>query len=138
MKKGVKAKAKLPFISVVLAAGKGTRLKSAIPKVMHSILGKPLVYYPVKLAIDAGAAKVVCVVDGDSGLTRDWLRNEFGDVVVCTVQKERLGTAHALSCAEKEIPKGPGKVLVRAHASGDSVQNDANSQGFHVQTPFME
>ncbi|MFA6034333.1 MAG: bifunctional UDP-N-acetylglucosamine diphosphorylase/glucosamine-1-phosphate N-acetyltransferase GlmU [Myxococcota bacterium] len=100
------------FAAVVLAAGKGTRFKSDRPKVMHEILGKPLVYYPVRLALEAGAGHVVCVVDGESAQVRDWLEKEFGGRVSCAVQKERLGTAHALHCAAGAVPPGAGRVLV--------------------------
>jgi bifunctional UDP-N-acetylglucosamine pyrophosphorylase/glucosamine-1-phosphate N-acetyltransferase len=49
-------------IAIVLAAGQGTRMKSALPKVLHPLLGRPMVTYPVQAALDAGAAKVVVVL----------------------------------------------------------------------------
>ncbi len=48
--------------AVVLAAGKGTRMKSATPKVLHAIAGRPMIHYPVRAAIEAGARSVVVVV----------------------------------------------------------------------------
>ncbi|HEX7601379.1 MAG TPA: NTP transferase domain-containing protein, partial [Polyangiaceae bacterium] len=48
--------------AVILAAGKGTRMKSALPKVMHGLCGRPLVHYPVRAALEAGCTEVVVVV----------------------------------------------------------------------------
>ena len=49
--------------SVILAAGKGTRMKSDKPKVVHQVMGKPMVYYSIEAARSAGADKV-CVIVG--------------------------------------------------------------------------
>jgi bifunctional UDP-N-acetylglucosamine pyrophosphorylase/glucosamine-1-phosphate N-acetyltransferase len=104
---------KKSFVSVVLAAGKGTRFKSSRPKVMHEILGKPLLYYPVSLALEAGASGVICVVEKDATEVREYLASAFAGLpVTCAVQDERLGTAHALWCARGGIPKGTSKILV--------------------------
>jgi len=119
---------KQEFAAVVLAAGRGTRFKSPRPKVMHEILGKPLLYYPVRLALDSGAARVICVVEKDSDEVREYLKMDFsGKPVVVAVQEERLGTAHALHSAEECIPGGEGKVLVLYGAdpmmTAETIQN---------------
>jgi len=54
--------AKGPLAAIVLAAGKGTRMRSARAKVLHELLGRPLVVYPVGLARELGAAPVVAVL----------------------------------------------------------------------------
>ena len=51
-----------PLAAIVLAAGKGTRMKSGRAKVLHEIAGRPLAYYPVKRALELGASPVVVVV----------------------------------------------------------------------------
>jgi bifunctional UDP-N-acetylglucosamine pyrophosphorylase/glucosamine-1-phosphate N-acetyltransferase len=105
--------ARVGFVAVVLAAGKGVRFKSGRPKVLHEILGKPLAWYPIRLALDAGAARVICVVEPGAQTVRERLDAEFGaGVITYAVQPERLGTAHALHCAETAIPKDAKKVLV--------------------------
>ena len=48
--------------AVILAAGQKTRMKSALPKVLHPIAGRPLVHYPVRAALEAGCGEVVVVV----------------------------------------------------------------------------
>ena len=102
-----------PFTAVVLAAGRGVRFNSDRPKVLHEILGKPLAWYPIRLALDAGAHKVICVVEQDAQAVRDRLDGEFGaGTIAYAVQPERRGTAHALHCAAKAIPRDAGKVLV--------------------------
>lgn len=51
------------LIAIVLAAGHGTRMKSSLSKVLHPACGRPLVYYPVRAALDAGADRVVVVAN---------------------------------------------------------------------------
>lgn len=51
------------LIAVVMAAGHGTRMKSSLPKVLHPACGRPLVYYPVRAALELGASEIVVVVN---------------------------------------------------------------------------
>lgn len=87
---------------VILAAGKGKRMQSELPKVMHLLHDRPLVDYVVSTA-EALGIKPVAIVPDDSDLVRDFL----GKRATYAVQKERLGTGHAVSVAE---PKLKGKV----------------------------
>ena len=82
---------------VVLAAGKGTRMKSRVPKVLHRVCGKEMVSLVVKAAKDAGFGATVVVVGPDSRAIRDTL----GDSVTYVAQPELLGTGHALLQARK-------------------------------------
>ena len=101
------------FVAVVLAAGKGVRFNSDRPKVLHEILGKPIAWYPIRLALDAGAAKIVVVTEPGAQAVRDRLDAEFGaGALAWAVQPERLGTGHALHCAAPAIPRDARKVLV--------------------------
>ena len=80
------------FHAVVLAAGQGTRMKSAIPKVLHPLAGLPLVSHVINAAATAGALSCSVVIppesEGFSGLTAP-IETRFFE------QRERLGTAHA-------------------------------------------
>src|SRR4051812_49567100 len=57
---------------VIIAAGEGTRMRSALPKVLHPLCGRPLILWPVTAALEAGAGKVV-VVDNPKRRLEDWL-----------------------------------------------------------------
>lgn len=99
--------------AVVLAAGKGTRMKSEKPKVLHIVAGKPMLFYPVNLLKNSGAGKIVLVV----GFGSEAVVEAFRDYGLSFVtQEEQLGTGHAVSCALKELRGFDGDVLV---LSGD-------------------
>jgi len=87
---------------LVLAGGKGTRFYSQTPKVMHRILGKPMIWYVVNSAIKSGAKEVVVVVGFKGEEVERYLKKEFPQVKIAH-QREQLGTAHAVLCAKKEL-----------------------------------
>ncbi|MEO7096359.1 MAG: bifunctional UDP-N-acetylglucosamine diphosphorylase/glucosamine-1-phosphate N-acetyltransferase GlmU, partial [Polyangiales bacterium] len=97
-----------PVTAVVLAAGKGTRMKSATPKVLHSIAGRPMIHYPVRAALEAGADRVVVVVGHGRDRVEPYLRETFGDRVELVVQEEQKGTGHAVLMALPAIGQGRG------------------------------
>ncbi len=99
--------------AVVLAAGKGTRMKSEKPKVLHEVAGKPMLIFPVNLLKNSGAGKTVLVVGFGSETVVEAFR-DFGLSFV--TQEEQLGTGHAVMCALKELQDFTGDVLV---LSGD-------------------
>ncbi len=81
---------------IILAAGKGTRMKSDKAKVLHEVCFKPLLHYPVKLARELSCGKIVVVV----GHQEDEVKRRFGgERILFASQKEQLGTGHAASCA---------------------------------------
>jgi bifunctional UDP-N-acetylglucosamine pyrophosphorylase / glucosamine-1-phosphate N-acetyltransferase len=80
--------------AVILAAGLGTRMKSPLPKVMHTIAGRPLLHYAVRAAFDAGVQCAVVVTSGQKEID-DSLRREFGERVVTVVQDPPRGTGDA-------------------------------------------
>lgn len=99
--------------AVVLAAGKGTRMKSEKPKVLHEVAGKPMLFFPVNLLKNSGAGKIVLVV----GFGSEAVVEAFKDHGLSFVtQEEQLGTGHAVMCALKELRNHTGDVLV---LSGD-------------------
>ncbi|HET6896647.1 MAG TPA: bifunctional UDP-N-acetylglucosamine diphosphorylase/glucosamine-1-phosphate N-acetyltransferase GlmU [Candidatus Baltobacteraceae bacterium] len=95
--------------AIVLAAGKGTRMKSATPKVLHELCGRPMLWYVLRALRSAGVDEMVVV-------TNDELQarvEEFG--VRGIVQSEQLGTGHAVQVALKELPHEPGSRVVVAY-----------------------
>ncbi|HZP87069.1 MAG TPA: bifunctional UDP-N-acetylglucosamine diphosphorylase/glucosamine-1-phosphate N-acetyltransferase GlmU, partial [Burkholderiales bacterium] len=86
---------------VVLAAGKGTRMRSALPKVLHTLAGKPLLAHVLDRAVSQSANRVV-VVYGHGG---EQVRNAFNNPRLCfALQEPQLGTGHALMQAIPYLP----------------------------------
>ncbi len=85
---------------VVLAAGQGTRMRSATPKVLHDLCGRPLVDWPVAAARDAGGR--IVVVDGPAGALGEHFAGQ--DDVVVAVQPVADGTAGAVAAAAEHLP----------------------------------
>ncbi len=92
---------------VILAAGQGTRMRSAVPKVLHPVCGRPMILWPVEAARAAGAGKVV-VVGGPDRAAEPILP----DGVRLAVQAEPHGTAAAVSAAAPEIDRDATVVVL--------------------------
>ncbi len=86
-------------IGLILAAGKGTRMKSELPKPLVPLKGQPIVRYIVDAFRDAEVENVTLVV----GYKADMIKNAFGDTVNFVDQVEQKGTAHAILQAENKI-----------------------------------
>ena len=99
------------FKVVILAAGKGTRFKSELPKVLHKILGKPMLWFVIKAALRSGAEEIVTVVGHKKELVEEFLKENFPEVKT-VYQKEQLGTGHAVMCAKELLKNYNGKVVV--------------------------
>ena len=93
---------------VILAAGLGTRMKSALPKVLHPLAGRPMVLYGVETARALGAEAIVLVV----GHGADQVRAVVGDGVLYAPQPEPLGTGHAVAQAAPLLRGRQGTTLV--------------------------
>jgi UDP-N-acetylglucosamine diphosphorylase/glucosamine-1-phosphate N-acetyltransferase len=85
--------------AIVLAAGKGTRMKSDLPKVVHPVGGRPMVCAVVDACLAVGCSRVVAVVGYKQELVREALAS-YGSKVVFAEQLEQLGTGHAVRSAE--------------------------------------
>lgn len=96
--------------AVVLAAGKGTRLKSGLIKVLHPAAGLPLIAWPVAAARGAGADPVVLVVGHQATAVQNVFRGD-GDIR-CAMQEEQLGTGHAVACALDALAGFHGTILI--------------------------
>lgn len=81
--------------AVILAAGKGTRMKSDLPKVLHEINGRTMVEYVIDAAREAGAEEICLVV----GHKAELVKERIGSGVTYVLQEEQLGTGHAVKCA---------------------------------------
>lgn len=89
--------------AVILAAGKGTRMKSELPKVIHEALGKPMVEYSISAAMEAGAKEFdICLVVGHKA---ELVKETVKENVTFVLQEEQLGTGHAVKCAQDFIGK---------------------------------
>ena len=104
--------------AIVLAAGKGTRMKTRRAKVLHEVCGRPLVYYPVKRALEAGASPVVVVVGHQGEEVRRALEAHLPGAPLRFARQERqLGTAHAVAAAKPALRGYRGPILI---LSGDT------------------
>ena len=98
-------------LAIVLAAGEGTRMRSARPKVLHEIGGRPLLAHVLAAAQDAGCSDIALVVGPDHAALSELARALAPHAQVFE-QRERLGTAHAVLAAKPAIERGADDILV--------------------------
>jgi UDP-N-acetylglucosamine diphosphorylase/glucosamine-1-phosphate N-acetyltransferase len=98
--------------AIVMAAGKGTRMKSDLPKVVHPVGGRPMICAVVRACLDAGCERVVLVVGYQQEKVRDAIAYDpqFADAIrqgwiAFAVQAEQLGTGHAVMAAAGLFPQ---------------------------------
>jgi len=96
--------------AVILAAGQGTRMCSRLPKILHPILGKPMIAYALENARQVSDSLPVLVV----GHGAEAVRQAVGNEALFALQSEQLGTAHALQQARPVVDPRAGLVLVIA------------------------
>ncbi|MCC6555184.1 MAG: bifunctional UDP-N-acetylglucosamine diphosphorylase/glucosamine-1-phosphate N-acetyltransferase GlmU [Polyangiaceae bacterium] len=101
-----------PLTAVILAAGQGTRMKSARPKVLHELCGRPMIHYVVEAAFDAGAADVVVVIGHGRDDVSAYLSRAFGDRVRTALQEAQRGTGDAVRCALPHLRPEADAVLL--------------------------
>ncbi len=137
----------MSLATVILAAGLGTRMKSSTPKVLHTLLGEPLVSHVLNSLLPLGASQNILVIGPHSVSIRDHLREHS---VTYAVQEEPRGTGDALKAGLKVLRETEGTVLVLNgdaplvtaetlsrfldlhRASGDSI----SLLTFHASNPF--
>ena len=98
-------------LSIVLAAGEGTRMRSTQPKVLHQIAGRSLLAHVLAAVREAHAENVAVVVGPDHDAVSAEARGVIPDAKAF-VQKERRGTAHAVLAAKAAIARGADDVLI--------------------------
>lgn len=94
--------------AVILAAGKGTRMNSDLPKVLHECLGQSMVHHVIKAVKDADALDVCVIV----GYKAKEVKNAIYDIVEFVEQEEQLGTGHAVKCAKDFIGTEGDTIIV--------------------------
>lgn len=95
-------------IAIIMAAGKGTRMKSKSSKLLHKIYGKEIITRAVENVQKSGIEEIITVV----GYKREEIQNVLKDKVKYAIQEEQLGTGHAVIQAAKLLEGKTGKVLV--------------------------
>jgi bifunctional UDP-N-acetylglucosamine pyrophosphorylase/glucosamine-1-phosphate N-acetyltransferase/UDP-N-acetylglucosamine pyrophosphorylase len=102
-------------LAIILAAGKGKRMASDLPKVLVPVCGRPMVRYVINAVREAGVNRIVCVIGYRGELVRNELEDEPG--VEFAEQTEQLGTGHAVMMCREQLSRHTGPVLILA---GDS------------------
>ena len=95
-------------VAVILAAGKGTRMKSALPKVLHAVGGKSMLRHVMTAAEQAGAKRMLVVV----GFGGDKVQAEIGAAAEFVLQAEQLGTGHAMMQVQPVLAGFSGTILL--------------------------
>lgn len=99
-------------VAVILAAGKSTRMKSEVPKVLHPVCGRLMIEYVLDAARAAGAERLIVVVGHKADLVRSSLSHHRD--VVFAEQTEQKGTGHAVMMCEEHLADHSGSVLILA------------------------
>jgi bifunctional UDP-N-acetylglucosamine pyrophosphorylase/glucosamine-1-phosphate N-acetyltransferase len=97
--------------AVLLAAGQGTRMKSDLPKVLHTLCGKPMLWHALKAVKEASTEKPVVIIGNGADQVRDFV----GEAADCVLQEPQLGTAHAALQAES-LAKGKADYIIVTYA----------------------
>ena len=96
-----------PLAAVILAAGKGTRMNSDMPKVLHKVAGKPMVQWVVNAVVSAGVSRTILVVGHEAEEVKAHIPNcEFA------LQEPQLGTGHAVEVCRNLFTGFKGDILV--------------------------
>lgn len=96
------------WIAVILAAGKGTRMKSDLPKVLHHVAGKSMVHHVASCSLKAGAEELLTIV----GFGGEKVKTEMDGISRIIEQKEQLGTGHAVQQCIPHLEKYSGDVVI--------------------------
>ncbi|MFK7822505.1 MAG: bifunctional N-acetylglucosamine-1-phosphate uridyltransferase/glucosamine-1-phosphate acetyltransferase [Planctomycetaceae bacterium] len=99
-------------VAIVLAAGKSTRMKSELPKVLHDVCGRPLIEWVLDAARGAGVKKLIVVVGHKADLVRDALSG--ADDITFALQEEQKGTGHAVMVCRDQLEDHNGPVMILA------------------------
>jgi bifunctional UDP-N-acetylglucosamine pyrophosphorylase / glucosamine-1-phosphate N-acetyltransferase len=129
-------------VVVILAAGQGTRMRSAIPKLLHPLCGRPLIAWPIAAARAAGAEKVV-VVGGPERALEPFVAEATGSdagAVVLAVQQEPRGTADAVLAAKDHIEPGAPVIVLNGDVplmTGEALRALAQAHDDHHASATM-
>ncbi|MCA1440247.1 bifunctional UDP-N-acetylglucosamine diphosphorylase/glucosamine-1-phosphate N-acetyltransferase GlmU [Ensifer sp. IC4062] len=134
-------------LAIILAAGESTRMKSSVSKVLHPVAGRPMIAHVVDALSSASISDVALVVGRDAEAVSDAAQTA-GVTVTSFLQKERLGTGHAVLAAREAIARGYDDILVvfgdtplitagplKAAREGLATGNDVVVIGFEAADP---
>ncbi len=98
------------IVAIILAAGKGTRMKSNLAKVLHPLAGQPMLSWPLSVARASGATRTVVVVGHQAESVSNYCAS-YADVATA-IQEQQLGTGHAVASARQAFAEHQGTVLI--------------------------
>jgi len=101
----------MKVVAILLAAGQGTRMKSDLPKVLHPLCGKPMIWYTLQAVTQASTEKPVVIVGYGAGKVQAFI----GEAAQCALQEPQLGTGHAALQAESLL-KGKADLVIVTYA----------------------
>lgn len=118
----------MKITAILLAAGQGTRMKSSLPKVLHPVVGKPMLWHALRAIQQSTTEKPVVVVGHGADEVKDWL----GESAQTVLQEPQLGTGHAVMQAESLL-KGKTDLVVVCYADmpllrGETLQQLVETQ----------
>lgn len=117
--------AQIDFQALILAAGMGTRMRSEKVKVLHEVLGKPMISHVIDTAFSAGAARVISVLGHQRERVQTYLSAHARAKDLCyAIQHEQLGTAHAVLAGNAFFEDAPAYTVI---LSGDVPNLDADT-----------
>ena len=99
--------------AIILAAGKGTRMKSDLPKVLHEVCSRPMLWYVIDCCRQAGCERLFVVIGHMADLVRTTFADDADDIT-WVEQKQQLGTGHAVMACRNGLARLSGPVLVVA------------------------
>lgn len=108
---------------IILAAGKGTRMKSSLPKVLHKICNKPMVNHVIDASKALNPNKIISVINSDMQEISDNLK----DISEIAIQTEQLGTAHAVKPAIDKLKGFEGNIII-LYADTPLIKSETLSQ----------
>ena len=114
--------------AVLLAAGQGTRMKSDLPKVLHPVAGKPMLWHVLHAMEQASSEKPVVVVGHGAEQVRDYV----GENGTCVMQEPQLGTGHAAMQAESAL-KGKTDYVIVTYADMPLLRGETFKQLVEIQ-----
>jgi bifunctional UDP-N-acetylglucosamine pyrophosphorylase/glucosamine-1-phosphate N-acetyltransferase len=119
------------FAIAIMAAGKGTRLKSKRPKVLHEVGGKPLLAHVIRAAAEVVSPQSIYVIIGHEA---DRVRAAVGDTGVnFIVQAEQHGTGHAIQCAREQLSRHPNFLVLSGDAPMIRPETIRRIRDFHTE-----
>ena len=97
------------FKAIILAAGKGTRMKSKYPKVVHKVCGKEMVNHVISVSKKSGVNDIVAILGHESDVVKEKLPKD----TMIAMQTEQLGTGHAVMMASSRVGSTSSFVVMR-------------------------